>query len=500
VEGAYKTVRTGNTDLFVTKVNPTGTALLYSTYLGGDVGETAVGIAVDDHHDAFVVGETFSSDFPTTADAAMPAFMGGSLDGFVTKFNRDASALVYSTFIGGTGPDSAFRVAIDKRGLAHVTGYTCSLDFPVTPDAFQPARRGACDAFVAAVSRDGTAFVHASYLGGGGVNGAAGSTGSGIAVDGDGRVHVAGTTNAPDFPVTSDAFRSTGLDYDAFVTVVDWEDGALVFSTYLGGSSWETDTGIALDNRGDAYVAGVTYSADLPTTPGAFQSSLSPGSRPPSDCHGCHPNGDAYVVKIEYDHPPDTSISSSPAALTTSTSAVFTFTSEPMSTLTGFECSLDGAPFGACNSPVTYSGLAEGSHTFDVRAVAGTLKDPTPASFTWMVDHTGPVIALSAKDTSLSPANGRFVVDVVTGRVEDAVSGVDPATVAFRVIDEYGELQPTWQVSLGPGGVFTESAWLEARRLADDRDGRRYEIVVTATDKAGNQSSASVVVTVEGAP
>jgi hypothetical protein len=206
-------------------------------------------------------------------------------------------------------------------------------------------------------------------------------------------------------------------------------------------------------------------------------------------------------VKIEYDHPPDTSISSSPAALTTSTSAFFTFTSsEPMSALTGFECSLDGAPFGACNSPVTYSGLAEGSHTFDVRAVTATLQDPTPASFTWMVDHTGPVITLSAKDTSLSPANARFVVDVVTGQVQDAVSGVDPATVAFRVVDEYQALQPAGRISPGAGGTFLTVLWLEARRLEQDSDGRRYELIVTATDEAGNQSSASVIVTVSHDP
>ncbi len=293
VEGAYKSTKTDSLDLFVTKVNPMGTALVYSTYLGGMSLETAAGIAVDDHHNAFVVGLTFSSDFPTTPDAAMPAFSGGGADGFVAKLNRDASALVYSTFIGGSGTETAVAIALDKRGRAHVTGGTFSPDFPVTPDAFQPTHID-FDAFIAMVSHDGTAFVHASYLGGSNTD-----AGAGIAVDDDGRVHVTGQTDARDFPVTPDAFQptcscpSTVISSDAFVTVVDWNDASLVFSTYLGGSTNDRAEGIALDKRGNAYVAGGTWSRDFPTTPGAFQ---------PSHAGGLN---DAFVVKIEHDRRKD---------------------------------------------------------------------------------------------------------------------------------------------------------------------------------------------------
>ena len=146
---------------------------------------------------------------------------------------------------------------------------------------------------------------------------------------------------------------------------------------------------------------------------------------------------------------------------------------------------------------MTYANLLDGSHTFLVRAVdVSGNADPTPASFTWTVDTTAPVITVSASAPALWPPNGKMVPDTITGTIVDALSGVDPNKVTFRVVDEYNNVQPTGPISLGPGGQYSFTVSLEASRLGDDKDGRSYQIIVSATNKAGNASSAFTVVTV----
>jgi uncharacterized protein YjiK len=204
------------------------------------------------------------------------------------------------------------------------------------------------------------------------------------------------------------------------------------------------------------------------------------------------------TVTIADNDPPDTTIDSAPGTPTMSTAAHFTFNgSQPTSTLAGFECSLDGAAFATCTSPLTLTGLLEGTHTFAVRAVdrAGH-KDPTPASWTWTVDHTPPVITLAAALPTLWPANDKMIADVIAGVIQDPIAGIDPSTITFRVVDEYGEIQPAGPLSLGANGTFAFTIELEARRLGGDRDGRTYTITVVAKDLAGNQGTASITVLV----
>ena len=204
------------------------------------------------------------------------------------------------------------------------------------------------------------------------------------------------------------------------------------------------------------------------------------------------------TVTIADNDPPDTMISSRPTDPAAAAFAQFAFTgSQPLSAIARFECSIDGKSFTTCNSPVSYSNLADGTHTFAVQAVdVSGNADPTPASFTWTVDTTSPTITVAASKGTLWPANGKLVPDTITGTVVDALSGVDPKTVTFRVVDEYGQLQPTGPIPLGAGGKYSFSVSLEASRLGDDHDGRRYEVIVSAMDKAGNAVSASTIVTV----
>jgi hypothetical protein len=279
--GAFQaTLRSINGNAFVTKLNASGTALVYSTYLGGSFNDHGTGIALDSAGDAYVTGGTQSRDFPTTPGAFQTTLGGfGGPNAFVTKLNAAGTALVYSTYLGGSFLDQGFGVAVDAAGNAFVTGSAGSSNFPTTPGAFQTTLRGSVtNAFVTKLNASGTALVYSTYLGG-----SYRDEGNGIALDAAGNAYVTGGAGSRDFPTTPGAFQTTFLGgsfgQNAFVTKLNASGTALVYSTYLGGSgagSFDGDSGagIALDAAGNAYVAGFTYSSDFPTTPGAFQTRL----------------------------------------------------------------------------------------------------------------------------------------------------------------------------------------------------------------------------------
>ncbi len=265
--GAFQTTYGGGGyDAFVTKLNSTGTNLLYSTYLGGSGDDRGQGIALDSSGHAYVTGQTLSSDFPTTP-GAFQTTLGGSHDAFVTKLNSTGTNLLYSTYLGGSIPDYGNGIAVDTSGNAYVTGYTSSSDFPTTPGAFQTTYTYV-DAFVTKLNATGTGLLYSTYLGGSG-----GDLGWGIAVDTSGNAYVTGQTqSSTDFPTTAGAFQTTyGGREDVFVTKLNSAGTNLLYSTYLGGSDFDYGNGIAVDSSGNAYVTGVTYSDDFPTTAGAFQ-------------------------------------------------------------------------------------------------------------------------------------------------------------------------------------------------------------------------------------
>jgi hypothetical protein len=281
----------GGATAFITKLDPTGTTVIYSTYLGGSQGDGAAGIAVDSSGNAYVTGATGSTDFPVTSGAFQTTKKStGVVTAFVTKLNPTGSALVYSTYLGGShgdgigGPqgDAAAGVAVDSAGDAYVTGSTGSVDFPVTTGAFQITNRALFGtAFVTELNPTGTALVYSTYLGGEFSDAA-----NGIAVDPSGSAYVTGSTQSYGFPVTNGALQasSTSADVgDGFVTKLNPTGSDLVFSTYLGGRSCGFLTyiyglicgtgpaGIAVDSSGGAYVTGWTEAIDFPVTNGAFQ-------------------------------------------------------------------------------------------------------------------------------------------------------------------------------------------------------------------------------------
>jgi hypothetical protein len=332
--GAFQQVNKSTTteeypygNAFVTKLNPSGSGLIYSTLLGGTVGDHAYSLALDSSGDAYVAGVSYSSDFPITS-GAFQTTNGHGLNGtgFVSKLNPAGSSLVYSTFVGTTEAKYSSEVdhiAVNSGGQAYLSGYT-GPGFPITanallrtnpdsgylaklgsagnglifasygalgpqialdpggniyidgcipgvkptPGAFQTTqKKGAC---VTKLNLDTASVIYSTYLGG-----STQDTFLAIAVDAAGDAFVAGESFDDDFPVTPDAYQSTNRAYDtggatAFLTEVNPTGTALIYSTYFGGSGGSAGESVAIDSTGNAYLCGTTYSSDFPVTPGAY--------------------------------------------------------------------------------------------------------------------------------------------------------------------------------------------------------------------------------------
>jgi Beta-propeller repeat/IPT/TIG domain len=245
-------------DVFVSKLNASGSALVYSTYLGGNNTETGYGIAVDASGNAYVTGETLSTTFPTANP--MQSASGGYEDAFVAKFNAAGSGLVYSTYLGGSGFDGGHGIALDSSGNVYLTGGTTSLNFPTKNPIQPPPASNIGEAFVSKLNPDGSALTYSTYLGGHGLD-----RGEGIVVDGSGAAYVTGSTASNDFP-TMNSFQPIygGGIYDAFVTKFNATGSALLYSTFLGGGDKDYGHSIALDGSGNAYVTGETWSPNFP--------------------------------------------------------------------------------------------------------------------------------------------------------------------------------------------------------------------------------------------
>ncbi len=327
--------RLSNTDAYVAKLSPSG-SLLYITYLGGSGADQALGIAVDGSGEAVIVGVTNSSDFPVvnaiqaspaggqdafivklnaagnglvfstylggsgsdsangvaldaqgniyaageTTSANFPvqnplqSQIGGGDDAFVSKFSS-AGARIYSTFLGGSANDRATAIAVDGSGYAYITGSTYSSAFPVR-NAFQATCGGGQDAFVAKIGPAGNSLIYSTYIGGSGGAPGAPETGNGIAVDLTGAAYVTGGASSSNFPISNPLQSFLKGSEDAFILKLNPAGNALVYSTYLGGSGFDVANGIAIDGAGNAYVAGDTTSTDFPIA-NAVQSSSGGG-------------------------------------------------------------------------------------------------------------------------------------------------------------------------------------------------------------------------------
>ena len=285
--GAFDTSHNGGAwyagDAYVVKLNTNDSELKYASFLGGSGADSGEAIAIDEMGNAYIVGDTESSDFPVTM-GAFDTNYNNNADAFIAKLSADGADLVYATFLGGGFADYGDDVSVDGAGYAYVIGATMSPDLPVTPGAIDTTHNGGgYDAFVVKVTGDGTGLIFATFLGGSGYDG-----GSGIDVDSAGCAYVTGSTDSSDFPTTDGAYDTShnGGPSDAYVAKLNSAGTALSYATFIGGTQGDSGHSIVVDGTGEANIAGLTRSPDLPTTAGASDTSHNGGLR------------DAFVTKV----------------------------------------------------------------------------------------------------------------------------------------------------------------------------------------------------------
>lgn len=272
---------------YVTKFNPSGMTLDYSTFIDGNNSDYVYGLAVDGTGAIYLAGETRSSDFPTTPNAPTPGF-GGQVDGYVLKLAPTGSALVYGMYLGGDVQDYARDMALGTDGTVVVMGATYSGNFPVTPNAFDNSREG-FDMFVTRISADGAMLIYSTYLGG-----SLNEYAFGVAVDALGATYVLGLTASNDYPTTPGAFDPTPVGGNLVVTKFTPNGNDLIYSTAISGVAGFTGGAIAVDASGAAYFTSEADMTGFPVTEGAYDTSCGTEEYP------CNPQqrSDGILIKL----------------------------------------------------------------------------------------------------------------------------------------------------------------------------------------------------------
>ena len=286
--GAYDTSFNGTSDIFISKFSGDLSSLLAFTYIGGSGEDRAFSTVVDASDNIYVTGYTTSSEFPTTVDAYDISYNGDSLssygDVFISKLSSDLNSLISSTYLGGASDDSAFSIVLDSSGNTYIAGVTFSSDFPTTTGAYKTTYVY-YDAFISKLNSDLSNLLSSTYLGG-----ASYDYVDSITLDINGNLYLAGFSYSSDFPTTIGAYdASLNGPKDVFISKLNSDLNSLIYSTYLGGSSYDEPSKIALDASGSVYLVGETYSSDFPTTTGAYDTSYNGGRQ------------DAFISKLSAD-------------------------------------------------------------------------------------------------------------------------------------------------------------------------------------------------------
>jgi uncharacterized protein (TIGR02145 family) len=289
--GAYDQSHNGGWwDNYVTKINSSGSALIYSTFIGGNAIEYQSGIAIDGYNNVVIAGSTYSSNYPTTVGCFDNTFNGSS-DGFVTKLNSNGTALIFSTYFGGNNHDGVSSSVFDGNGDIYITGGTASSDFYTTSGSYDENLSGTSDGFVAKLNSSGTSLLLSTLIGG-----SNSEQGYSIILDEFSNVIICGITSSSNFPTTTDAYDLTynGGTFDGFLCKLNSTLSNLIYSTYIGGSLRDDIFSILLFSNNEIGFAGYTESSNYPTTSGSWDENFSGGT---TDC---------YITKLTLPSHPDT--------------------------------------------------------------------------------------------------------------------------------------------------------------------------------------------------
>ena len=504
--GAFKTKcstcasGSGHGNGFVSKINATASALVYSTYLGGSGLDIAYGIAIDSTGSAYVAGSATSADFPVTGGAFQTTKVAGGQVAFISKLNATGSALTYSTFLGGNDVDLAYSIALDSSKNAYVTGYASSPDFPVTSSAFQKTCKDCnypiASSYVAKLNATGSALVYSTFLGGSGDE-----VGAGIAVNSAGDAFVTGLTESTDFPVTSGSFQTTCRDCNttigssaAFLTELNPTGSALLYSTYLGGSKSDSANAIALDSSGNAYIAGQTASTDFP---------LSGGDLVCESCAAFDPDG--FVSKFSFGTATLT-VSFSPTSLafgnqkvgTSSAAKVVTLTNSGNTTLTLTAINFSGTYTGGYTGSTTCTAsLAAGASCTVTVTFAPTSAISYPATLNFydnangdpqQVPITGTGVTASGPVVTLQPTSLSFSGLAVGSSSMQSVTLTNTGTSALTI--------SSIAITGTNASLFTQTNNCSTSVAAT----KSCSIAVTFKPTASGSFSASVVITDNASP
>jgi len=350
----------GGSDCFVAKLNSAGSALSYSTYLGGNNLDECSGIAIDATEAAFVTGTTSSGNFPVAA--ALQPTQGSSFspDAFLTKLSPAGTSFLFSTYLGGEGVDNGNAVQVDQTGNAYVGGSTNSILFPVTSGALQTQLLGTFNGFWCEVANDGSGILYATYLGGSGTDSI-----TSLYVASDGRIVGAGFTTSVDFPTVSPIQPSFGGGFDGFVAVLSLNGTSLDFASYLGGAGDDKAYAITPGSSDTFVVAGQVMSQSVSYIPPRFS------SPPPNQTDG-------FVAAIVYPGPPilPALVSFNPpsgSGLSQAFTAVYS-SSAGGGDIEGTQVQIGGS---LLSPPFCYFGYSSGSNQFLLLNDAGTAWLPT---------------------------------------------------------------------------------------------------------------------------
>jgi hypothetical protein len=304
--GSFQTTYAGGVDGFIFKLDPTGSTLVYSTYVGGFDMDVPAAIVVDSTGQALIAGRTTSTNFPLNPfGGGVQATNGGGQDGFLFELSPDGRYVHFGSYLGGAADDSITGLALDGAGNIYVTGRTASANFPTTAGAFQTTKSGpswGTNAFITKIGASSFPIIYSTYLGG--TSGT--DIANGIAVDCSGNAYVTGFAESPDFPITPGAFQTTFLGgpqspspSDCFVAKVSASGSSLAYSTFIGGTGSDVANAIAIDSSGNAVVTGFTSSTDFPVTPDALQHSYGGGNMD-AFLSRINPTGSSLVYSTYY--------------------------------------------------------------------------------------------------------------------------------------------------------------------------------------------------------